>query len=109
MLPFHSAQLETAGMLNSLDRLARAWCDFQKFPQLRQFSHVARSGLEAAFQLTNAVHKFGAEPWAYRDSGQSFAGRGNACRSHFNIPSGLMFEWLGPALSPAMAWPVRSL
>jgi hypothetical protein len=36
------------------------WCDFQKFLQLRQLAHVTRTGLEAAFQLTNAALKFGA-------------------------------------------------
>jgi hypothetical protein len=73
---------------------------------LRQFPHVARGRLEAAFQLAHAALKLGAEAWAYRDSGQSFAGRGNACCSHVEHHQ---FDVVRTGFEPCKAWPVRSL
>jgi hypothetical protein len=77
-----SAWLEAAEWAETPAVSLRDWCDFQKLLHLRQLAHVAWGWLEAAFQLAYPAYKFGAETWTYRDSGQSFAGRDNACRSH---------------------------
>jgi hypothetical protein len=87
-----SAWLEAAEWAETPAVSLRDWCDFQKLLQLRQFPHIAWGRLEAAFQFAHAAFKFGAQAWPYRDSGQSFAGRVNACRSHLNI---LIVRWLG--------------